>query len=58
MATIPKWKRPQNPLKTRSGKTRLGPLGLSQLQELAEKSTKPKEKQKILNRIAQLQKAN
>jgi hypothetical protein len=41
---------------TRNGKTRLGPLSLKQLEELLEKSSKPKEKSKIANRITALKK--
>lgn len=42
-------------LKTRTGKTRLGPLSLSKLQEMLEKA-KPKDKTKIQNRITALKK--
>jgi hypothetical protein len=40
----------------KSGKLRLGPLSLSQLKEMLEKSSKPKEKAKILNRVKILEK--
>jgi hypothetical protein len=40
-----------NPNLTKTGKTRLGPLNLKQLEALAEKSSKPKEKAKINRRI-------
>jgi hypothetical protein len=40
-----------NPMTTRTGKPRLGPLNLTQLQALLEKSSKPKDKAKIRNRI-------
>ena len=40
-----------NPMTTRTGKPRLGPLNLTQLQTLLEKTSKKKEKAKILNRI-------
>ena len=40
-----------DPMKTKTGKTRLGPLSLKQLNELLEKSSKPKEKARIQNRI-------
>jgi hypothetical protein len=43
-----------NPMLTRNGKTRLGPLNLKQLQEMLEKSSKPKEKAKINSRIQEL----
>ena len=38
-------------LKTKTGKTRLGPLGLHQLEELLSKSSRPKDKAKIKNHI-------
>jgi hypothetical protein len=41
-----------NPMTTRTGKPRLGPLNLTQLQALLEKSSKKKDKAKIRNRIA------
>jgi hypothetical protein len=40
-----------NPMLTRTGKPRLGPLNLTQLQALLEKTSKKKEKIKIANRI-------
>jgi hypothetical protein len=43
-----------NPMLTRNGKTRLGPLNLKQLTEMLEKSSKPKDKAKINNRIKEL----
>lgn len=45
-----------DPMKTKTGKTRLGPLSLAQLEEMLEKSSRPKEKGKIVNRITQLKK--
>jgi hypothetical protein len=44
-----------DPMRTRTGKTRLGPLSMKQLQELLEKSSRPKDRSKIQNRINQLQ---
>jgi hypothetical protein len=44
-----------NPMQTRNGNTRLGPLNLTQLQGLLEKSSKPKDKAKIRNRIRVLE---
>jgi hypothetical protein len=44
-----------NPMLTRTGKTRLGPLNLTQLQTLLEKTSKKKEKVKISNRIKVLE---
>jgi hypothetical protein len=40
-----------NPLQTRTGKIRLGPLNLAQLQAMLAKTSKNKEKAKIQNRI-------
>lgn len=46
----------RNPMLTKSGKTRLGPLSLAQLYEMAKKSAKPKERAKIERRIFNLEK--
>lgn len=43
-------------LKTRTGKLRLGPLSINQLQEQIEKTSKPKMKQRYQKRLLQLQK--
>ena len=40
-----------DPMKTKTGKTRLGPLSLTQLQEMLQKSSRPKDKGKIRSRI-------
>ena len=40
---------------TKTGKTRLGPLSLPQLNTMLEKSSKPKDKAKILSRIRTLE---
>jgi hypothetical protein len=40
-----------NPMLTKNGKTRLGPLNLTQLKEMLEKSSRPKDKAKILSRV-------
>jgi hypothetical protein len=45
-----------DPMKTRTGKTRLGPLNLRQLNEMLAKESKPKNKGKIQNRIRALEK--
>jgi hypothetical protein len=45
-----------DPLKTRTGKTRLGPLNIKQLNEMLAKESKPKNKGKIQNRIRALEK--
>ena len=39
---------------TRTGKTRLGPLNLKQLESLLEKTSKKKDKSKIQRRIGEL----
>jgi hypothetical protein len=40
-----------NPMLTRNGKTRLGPLNLTQLKTMLEKASRPKDKAKILSRV-------
>jgi hypothetical protein len=45
-----------DPMKTRTGKTRLGPLNLKQLHDLLDKESKAKNKPKIQNRIRILEK--
>ena len=40
-----------SPMLTKNGKARLGPLNLEQLKTMLEKSSKPKDKSKIVNRI-------
>jgi hypothetical protein len=44
-----------NPMLTKNGKTRLGPLNLTQLTEMLEKSSRPKDKAKILSRVKVLE---
>jgi hypothetical protein len=44
-----------SPMLTRNGKTRLGPLNLTQLNSMLEKSSKPKDKAKIQTRIRTLE---
>jgi len=41
---------------TKTGKVRLGPLNLKQLNDMLEKSSRPKDKAKIQNRIKILEK--
>ena len=48
----------RDPHKTKTGKTRLGPLNLEQLNKLLESTSRPKEKTKIQNRINILNKRN
>ncbi len=48
----------RDPMKTKTGKTRLGPLNLSQLSKLLESTSRPKDKTKIQNRINILNKRN
>ena len=40
-----------DPMKYKTGKPRLGPLTLAQLNEMLEKASRPKDKAKIRNRI-------
>lgn len=44
-----------NPMMTKTGKPRLGPLNLTQLQTMLEKTSKKKDKSKIQNRIRVLE---
>ena len=44
-----------SPMLTKNGKTRLGPLNLTQLKTMLEKSSKPKDKAKIQSRIRTLE---
>jgi hypothetical protein len=44
-----------NPMLTRNGKTRLGPLNLTQLTTMLEKSSRPRDKAKIQSRIRVLE---
>jgi hypothetical protein len=44
-------KEQSDPMKTKTGKQRLGPLNIKQLYEMLEKTAKAKEKGKIRNRI-------
>ena len=46
--------RKSDPNKTKTGKTRLGPLNVAQLETMLEKSSKPKEKGKIVRRLTEL----
>ena len=48
----------RDPMKHKSGKPRLGPLNLAQLEELLGKSGRPKDKSKIANRIRIMQVRN
>jgi hypothetical protein len=56
---IAKSRRKANPLLTKNGRTRLGPLSLNQLNALVEKANRPKDKDKyqraINNRTKKLQ---
>jgi hypothetical protein len=45
-----------DPMKTKTGKTRLGPLSLAQLNDMLGKSSRPKDKSKIVSRIKRLEK--
>lgn len=44
-------RRHRDPLKTKNGKSRLGPLNIQQLQELAEKAQRGKDRAKFLKEI-------
>ena len=44
----------KNPMMTKNGKPRLGPLNLKQLNDMLEKSSRPKDKSKIEKRINEL----
>jgi hypothetical protein len=48
-------KRKANPMLTKNGKPRLGPLNLKQLEELKEKTQQKKNKAKIAREIARRQ---
>jgi hypothetical protein len=48
-------KRKANPMLTRNGKPRLGPLNLKQLEELKEKTQQKKNKAKITREISRRQ---
>jgi hypothetical protein len=45
-----------DPLKTKTGKTRLGPLNIKQLYSMLEKETRAKNKGKIQTRICEMEK--
>jgi hypothetical protein len=45
-----------DPMKTKTGKTRLGPLNIRQLYDLLNKETRAKNKGKIQNRIREMEK--
>jgi hypothetical protein len=47
-----------SPMLTKNGKARLGPLNLEQLKTMLEKSSRPKDKSKIVNRIKELESRN
>jgi hypothetical protein len=48
----PRAKKTADPFKTRNGKTRLGPLNYSQLEQLLEKESRPKNRAKIRTRMS------
>lgn len=51
MATVSKANRTAHPMQTKTGKTRLGPLSLTQLEDRLSKSNRNKDKDKIQRRI-------
>ena len=56
MSTISKANRTANPKLTRNGRPRLKPLNLAQVKELLEKTSRPRNRLKISNRLKVLQK--
>jgi hypothetical protein len=56
MANISKANRRANPALTKNGKPRLKILNIAQAQALSEKTQRPKDKNKIRNRILVLEK--
>ena len=48
--------RTRSPMLTKNGKPRLGPLSLAQLEDMLAKSSRPKDKAKIENRVKILKK--
>lgn len=46
--------KPRDPMKTRNGRTRLGPLNAVQIEELIAKSSSNKEKDRLRQRLVQL----
>jgi hypothetical protein len=47
----------RDPLKTKTGKTRLGPLSIAQLEDLIEKTSSKKTKGKFRQKLDQLKKS-
>jgi hypothetical protein len=54
MATTSQKNRKADPNKTKTGRTRLGPLNLKQLETMLERSNRPKDRAKIKRRIQTL----
>jgi hypothetical protein len=54
MATTSQKNRKADPNKTKTGRTRLGPLNFKQLETMLERSSRPKERAKIQRRIQTL----
>jgi hypothetical protein len=54
MATTSQKNRKADPNKTKTGRTRLGPLNLNQLENMLERSSRPKERAKIQRRMQTL----
>ena len=57
MSVAKRKKKKVDPMRTRTGKVRLGPLNIKQLEDML-KSCQPKHRNKIQNRIKFLQKLN
>lgn len=51
-------KKRADPMRTRTGKPRLGPLNIQQLEALLEKTNKKKDRAKIINRLDRSRRAN
>lgn len=47
--------RTNDPMKTKNGRPRLGPLSMAQLKDLLTKTARPKDKNKIQSRLRELQ---
>jgi hypothetical protein len=56
MATTSQKNTKTDPNKTKTGRTRLGPLNLNQLETMLARSSRPKERDKIQRRMQTLQK--
>jgi hypothetical protein len=53
---VSKSRRKANPLLTKNGRTRIKPMSLSKLQQTLESTSRPRDKDKLVRRIKQLEK--